>query len=272
MKNSIILLLNSRYSFYSILCILLNKKVIKLFLEEKKECKKLITLAMIITIAASAVFSGCSAKIDVSSDTGGATDAVSNEVTSADTSSDSGTDKLAESIEVTPYVYEDTTGCSYLVLVMKNTSDTDFTLKINVQFENSNGKVVENLNDDVNAFSSGTEVAKQFSCDRKYATYKYNFETSQTDYNIPINQNLKHTESINGNTVTITAENTGDIAAEFVDYTILFFKGDTLVRCDDGYISDNAIKPGETAVKEEDCSQEFDNVKVYLNGIGEFKV
>ena len=117
---------------------------------------------MIITIAASAVFSGCSAKIDVSSDTGGATDAVSNEVTSADTSSDSGTDKLAESIEVTPYVYEDTTGCSYLVLVMKNTSDTDFALKINVQFKNSNGKVVENLNDDVNAFLPAPKLQNNF--------------------------------------------------------------------------------------------------------------
>lgn len=73
---------------------------------------------------------------------------------------------------------------------------------------------------------------------------------------------------VNDKKVFLFAENTGKYPAEFVEYTCIFMKEDSVVGYERGYLtdSDSEIKPGNVEMEEIKCSKEFDAVDIYIEG------
>ena len=123
----------------------------------------------------------------------------------------------------------------------------------------------------INAFAPGTEVAVKFNHDKddeEFARYEYTLLPKElTDYQC-VTQDLDCKVSTDTDKATISVTNTGNLVAEYVQYTALFFQGDELVYADKDYVvdSDNEIKAGQTEKAESSCNKKFDSVKVYLNG------
>jgi hypothetical protein len=134
----------------------------------------------------------------------------------------------------------------------------------------SDDKIVGTETNYVYAFSDNTEVALGFSCEDSFSKYEYKLKASEIEYYVAVNQDLTCDVNIATNKAVISATNNGSIAAEFVEYYALFFKGDKLVYTNWGYIddSDSEIKPGDTVSEEASCYEDFDSVKVYLDGRG----
>lgn len=189
-----------------------------------------------------------------------------NEATVPDVS-DFDSDKIVKNIKVTPYTY-DTDFSHYFVAVLKNNSDQECQLTMSLDFMDKKGNIVGTEEETIDAFAPGTEVALTFNCDDKFAKYEYTLNADELSYYQCVTQNLECKVSTATDKAIISAKNTGDIPAEFVEYTALFFKGDKLVYSNWGYIDDkdSEIKPGKTQKDEASCYEKFDSVKVYLDG------
>lgn len=178
--------------------------------------------------------------------------------------------KIADSIEVKGYSYSNEY-TNELVLVLKNKSDTHCKLNISVDFYDENDNIVDTHDDYIDVFSAGTENALNFMVGDKFSTYKYEFKvTEPEDYYFSVNDKLSCEVNTATDKAIISATNNGDKAAEFVQYYALFFKNDELVYVNWGYLGDDdsEIKPGSTEKETASCYEDFDSVKVYLNGRG----
>ena len=189
-----------------------------------------------------------------------------NEATVAN-SSNFDADKIVKKIKVTPYTY-DTDFSHYFVAVLKNDSDQECQLTMSVDLLDKKGNIVGTDERTIDAFAPGTEVALTFSCDDKFAKYEYTLNADELTYYQCVTQNLECKVSTATDKAIISAKNTGDIPAQYVQYTAMFFKGDKLVDTTWGYIDDNdsEIKPGKTQKEEASCYEKFESVKVYLDG------
>ena len=83
-----------------------------------------------------------------------------------------------------------------------------------------------------------------------------------------VQSNIKYDVSIADKKAILSLTNTGEIAACFVRYTILFMDGERVVDYVKGFAMDeeNELKPGKTITKEGKSSEAFDSVKVYYTG------
>lgn len=100
-------------------------------------------------------------------------------------------------------------------------------------------------------------------------TVKTDLQYTQDIYYQPVISNLKVNQSINDKNVTIQVTNNGDVPAEFVEATALFFDAEgNVIYHNSGYVADNdsEIKPGATLSDQLDSYEAFDHVNVYLNG------
>lgn len=210
-------------------------------------------------------------KSDIGSKSNEAT--VAGNVGEADNSSSgSGFDakKVVDNIEVEGYSYS-TEFSNELVLVLKNKSDAHCKLNMSVDFYDENNNIIDTQDDYIDVFSAGTENAINFMTDDKFATYKYEIKVEEpADYYFSVNDKLSCEVSIATDKAIISATNNGDKPAEFVKYNALFFKNDNLVYASWGYVidDDSEIKPGSTEKETASCYEDFDSVKVYLDGRG----
>lgn len=174
--------------------------------------------------------------------------------------------KVLENIKVTPYSYKSMFSYNFVVL-LKNNSEMDCELNFSVDFLDENGNIVGTESDSVDAFASGTEVALTFYCDDEFSSYEYTMEVSQLEYYKCVTQNLSCEVNIATDKSIISVTNNGDIDADFVEYTALYFYNDTLVDTDWGYIvdDDSQIKSHKTQKEESTCYEDFDTVRVYLD-------
>lgn len=77
---------------------------------------------------------------------------------------------------------------------------------------------------------------------------------------------LDISETQNNKNVVIKCTNTSDDPVEFPQVSILFFKGDTLVEYDMGYLlpdSDDELKPGKSKSIELECYEDFDRYETF---------
>lgn len=192
---------------------------------------------------------------------------VANNEATVPNASDFDADKIIKNIKVTPYTY-DTDFSHYFVAVLKNNSDQECQLTMSLDLMDKKGNIVGTDEETIDAFAPGTEVALTFNCDDKFSKYEYTLNADELSYYQCVTQNLECKVSTATDKAIISAKNTGDITAEFVTYTALFFKGDKLVDTDWGYVDDkdSEIKPGKTQKEEASCYEKFDSVKVYLDG------
>lgn len=159
-----------------------------------------------------------------------------------------------------------------LVMVLKNNSEYKCKLSLSVDFYDENDNIVDTKDSYVEVSCPGTENAMYFYTDDKFATYKYEIKASEyeSDYYYGVNDQLSCEVSTATDKAIISATNNGEKTAEYVEYTALFFKNDKLVYVGWGFIGDDdsEIKPGRTEKISTSCYEDFDSVKVYLDGYG----
>lgn len=199
---------------------------------------------------------------------------VANNVGEADNSSSSNSDfdakTVVDNIEVEGYTYS-TDYSNVLTLVLKNNSDAHCKLNVSVDFYDKDNNIVDTQDDYIDVFSAGTENALCFMTDDKFTTYKYEIKVSEPeDYYFSVNDKLSCKVNTATEKAIISATNNGDKPAQFVEYYALFFKNNKLVYTNWGYVGDDdsEIKPGRTEKEIASCYEDFDSVKVYLDGRG----
>ena len=189
-------------------------------------------------------------------------------LSSSDTEFDA--EKIVDEIAVESYDYSiDYSNAA--VFVLKNNSDTHCRLSMSVDFYDGDS-IVDTQDDFIEVFSAGTENALAFLVDDKFTNYKYEIKVSEPDdYYFSVNDELSCEVSIATDKAIVSATNNGDETAEYVKCYALFFKNDKLVYTNWNYIGDEdfEIKSGETEKETVSCYENFDSVKVYLDGVGE---
>lgn len=232
--------------------------------------KKFFSVVLVSAMVVLTAFTGCSEN-DTSNGSSQTTSKSSDVQSSAVADkADFDSEEVEKNIKITPYIYDDYS-THYFVAVLKNNSNQACTLTIHLELIDKDDDVIDTETETINAFAPGTEVAVKFNHDKddeEFARYEYTLLPKElTDYQC-VTQDLDCKVSTDTDKATISVTNTGNLVAEYVQYTALFFQSDELVYADKDYVvdSDNEIKAGQTEKAESSCNKKFDSVKVYLNG------
>lgn len=234
--------------------------------------KKIFSVLLVSAMVVLTAFTGCSEN-DTSNGSSQTTSKASDVQSSAIADkADFDSEEVEKNIKITPYTYiYDDDSTQYFVAVLKNNSNQACTLTIHLELIDKDDDVIDTETETINAFAPGTEVAVKFNHDKDdedFARYEFTLLPKElTDYQC-VTQDLDCKVSTDTDKATISVTNTGNLVAEYVQYTALFFQGDELVYADNDYVvdSDNEIKAGQTEEAEASCNEKFDSVKVYLNG------
>lgn len=177
-------------------------------------------------------------------------------------------DSITDLLTVSDYVYVSLGGSTQHFFEITNNSPHTIHLTINETAKDSTGNVIgagsasqEDIVPGCTVFVSiyFSEVAGISSFD---TTFQVKAETSW----IPVLQNLSCETSNLGDKIVITVTNNGDIPAEFVKATALFFQNGKVVSQSTAYCvdSDHELKPGSTISKQINSYEKYDSVKVHL--------
>lgn len=176
---------------------------------------------------------------------------------------------IKSKLEVKEYSYIDSINNYRLFLVITNNSDNDIALTSDLTTKDSDGNLIGAKSADVRAFERGTTICLSYYLDDQPATYEYEFSIGKESFK-SILSSLSYETSIAKDKAIVSVTNNGEIPADFVEYTCLFFKDNVLVGADSGYATDDdsELKPGKTINKEARSFTEFDSIQVYLTGRG----
>lgn len=171
----------------------------------------------------------------------------------------------AIAVEGEDYKTEDS---NYLVLKLTNKSEWDCNIELEIKLLDKKRNVLKTQNESIEAFAKGTTIAYVTNCKDAFRRYEYTIEVQYLSYYNCVDQNLKCEVSPDSGKAHISVTNNGEEAAQYVEYTALFYKDGELIYHDWGYANDddNEIKPQKTVKAEALCEEDFDDVKVYLHG------
>ena len=160
---------------------------------------------------------------------------------------------------------------SYYFLEVKNNSKATVGISGNATALDGNDSVLGSADGSIDVLGPGETslMTFYFSDVGDVTTVKTDLQYTQDIYYQPVISNLKVNQSINDKNVTIQVTNNGDVPAEFVEATALFFDAEgNVIYHNSGYVADNdsEIKPGATLSDQLDSYEAFDHVNVYLNG------
>lgn len=179
--------------------------------------------------------------------------------------------KVASEIKVLNEYTWSTDYYNYIAIVIKNNSKFTVEPSIQLKLLDEKGKTVGVKNDSENAFGSGSEMVFIFSNEEEFTDYEYTISVSEEKYYKDVVSSLEVKTTTTDSKAIIEVTNNGKIDAEFVEYYILYFRGDEVVEYGWGFCVDNdsKIKAGETQFDEDTTfGVIFDSVKVYLTGRG----
>lgn len=179
--------------------------------------------------------------------------------------------KVASEIKVLNEYTWSTDYYNYIAIVIKNNSKFTVVPSIQLKLLDASGKTVGVKNDSENAFGSGCEMVFIFSNEEEFSDYEYTISVSEEKYYKDVVSSLEVKTTTTDSKAIIEITNNGKIAAQFVEYSILYFRGDEVVDYGWGYCVDNdsEIKAGQTQFDEDTTyGVIFDSVKVYLTGRG----
>lgn len=155
------------------------------------------------------------------------------------------------------------------VIAIKNNSEFNLSLDFNILFKDNGGNVIGSGNKKITAFQKGGEIAFTFLNQDVPAYYEYEFTNIKEEKSyVCMQSELSHQVFTSTDKAVISVTNKSKEIITPKDGLVLFFNGSQLVEYDSLYPvdSDFEIKPGKTISKESSCYEEFDRVKVYLNG------
>ncbi len=159
----------------------------------------------------------------------------------------------------------------YLALVLKN--NTDMACKAVVSVDLYNGEdIIDTEEYTIEAFSGNTENCVWVIADESFTKYTYEIKASEMEsYITDVNSKLSCQVNMAKEKAIVSVTNNGDIPARFVDCTAIFFKGDEVIDISSSYCEndDGLIPVGDTEKTTINCYEDFDSVKVYVNGYGD---
>lgn len=135
---------------------------------------------------------------------------------------------------------------------------------------NSSGEIIGVDTSELYALGSGCT-----SCTVDYyngvtgvSKYKYTLSVKEDENYKSVIKDIAVDVSQQPDKAIVTCTNNGDSAAEFVEVIALFFKDDILIRNNTTYVvdDDSELKAGATLSTQLDCYEQYDEVKVFLNG------
>ncbi len=169
------------------------------------------------------------------------------------------------------YKYSDAYGFSHSAFVIvQNNSKYTIELDAKIKFYDKAGELIGYSSASERAIGPNDEVCFRFSNDDDFDHYEITWSASEERYYSAVCSNISIEVMKTKNKAIIEATNNGDIAADFVEYYVLFMNGDEVVGYGWGYLMDkeSQIKPGKTEMREETCYSSFNSVKVYITAKG----
>lgn len=156
---------------------------------------------------------------------------------------------------------------NYWGIVIKNTSGKTCGFSAQIILYDANNNIIGVKNGSIGVLASGYEGYIGVSNSDAFDHVAYNISQTSTRYN-EVQSFVDVQASKSGKKAIIIATNNGSVAAEFVEYNVLFMNKGEVVGSGWGYLTDdnNEIKPGRMEMREETCSEEFDQVEIYFDG------
>ncbi|MBR5157700.1 MAG: hypothetical protein IKW59_08045 [Clostridia bacterium] len=158
---------------------------------------------------------------------------------------------------------------NYVAIILKNDSAYTLSPRVQISFKDKNGTVIGAENKSDNAFGPGNEMAFIFNNDESFESYEYIVSANEEKYYNECVSKLECSVSTTPEKAIIQVKNNGSVAARFVEYTVLFKKGNDVVDYDWGFCADDdsEIKPGMTEIEEATIyGKKFNSVEVYFTG------
>jgi hypothetical protein len=162
----------------------------------------------------------------------------------------------------------------YYLVITNNTSET-ISISGSGVIKDDSGNMLDTWKmNDIDVVAPGeTTVGWMYfnNYDGEVADMEYALCYEKEEFYQPVVGNFETNVMLDDNTVTISVTNNGNIPAEFVHASVLFFDDNGLVVGSDGaYMMDGdcQIKAGGTVANEFTCDKTFDYVEVYYKGRG----
>lgn len=189
------------------------------------------------------------------------------EETGAPQSGDFVESEVLEQLKVTEYSYKNEWSY-YHFFEVENESEFDLEISIAVKFYNEAGELVGAQGDDECAFGKGQKILFYFMPDEAYSKTEYEISVAEETYFSCAVPDLSYESVPALEKEIVSVTNNGEDAADFVECSALFFKGDEAVHFDFVYFidDDDELKPGKTITKEISCYEEYDSVVFYFTG------
>lgn len=171
-------------------------------------------------------------------------------------------------LEVTSYQYVSSIKTPWLFIVIKNNSDFDLDISIDLKTYDTQGNINGAKSKSQEAFENNTETIIAFMLDEKPASFDYEISAEEEDWYECVVSDLSFETISAKDKEIVSVTNNADKAAEFVECTILFFMGDEVVDYERTYVvdDDSEIKPGKTITKELKSYEDYDSFKIYFAG------
>lgn len=177
-------------------------------------------------------------------------------------------EKALSQLDVQSYDYQ-TRWSTYVFLTIKNNSDYNLSISADVSFYDEDGNLVGAKSDSQEAVESGYETILYFTTDDENATsIECQYSIKEENRFECVLSDLSYDVSETKDKVILSVTNNGNEPAEFVEASVLFFNGDSVVDFRQSYINDDnfEIKPGKTVKKEIKSHEAFDSYKIFLSG------
>ena len=160
-------------------------------------------------------------------------------------------------------------GWNYDLLVVKNMSDFNLKLKVDVTYYDENDRIIGVSSDSENAVESGYPALFTFSPDEQYYRAEYTFHAEKEELYDVVLSDLSYEESVTDSKVILSVTNNGSEPADFVEGIVLFYnESGEITDFDWTYFTDDdsELKPGDTITKEFKCFDGFSSYEVYFSG------
>lgn len=185
---------------------------------------------------------------------------------------------IADDFTYTEYKYE-SYGSTIFVASFTNTSDATIRMDVNAVAYDASNNII-GASDDTNACIGAGEQSyiKFYFSDVTgidHVDYKSGMAIKQDDRFVPVISNLDVQGNVNGDVITYSVVNNGDIAAEFVQIVSIYLdSNNTVLDLDESYVtdSDSEIKAGATQVEQVNYYNRdglsFNHVDYFVKGRG----
>lgn len=161
--------------------------------------------------------------------------------------------------------------CTFHFVIVKNNTDKTLNVTANSKAYTADGSLVSVDDAEFEALGSGCTsiITEMFDTDVEIAYCDTEISAKTDGWYESVIQDLSYTETLIKDGAIYEVTNNGDKAAGFVEGYAIFFNGNEPVGWNRVYFTDDdsELKPGKSISKQLSCSETFDRVEFYLDGI-----